>query len=138
MADPRIETLITQYGLWRFQWREDGRWRQVDANQLDAEAAGEHTPSEDEWVVWTGAAHGVTGRAEAPEGRDEPTWWMHYGEMPAVGTVRVWKSDGTLLPVRTIGRVWVCEWYGVGQPVTIEVGDKQFHVRIPYRRHYLS
>jgi hypothetical protein len=137
VAELRIDTLTTQFGRWRLQWREDGRWRQVDANQSAAEEVGEYTSEDGDWSIWTGAADGVTGRAEVPEGRDEPTWWLLYGELPAVGEVRVRSRDGTELPVRTVGRVWACEWHSLKEPVTVQIGDLRRVHEFP-RRFYLG
>ena len=136
MAGLRVVTLTMQFGWWRLQWCEDGRWRQVDTNQMEAEATGQLTPSEDDWSVWNGD-DSVFGRAEVPEGRDDPSWWLLYGELPLVGAVRVWSRDGTLLPVRVIGRVWACEWQSLKQPVTVEIGNRRV-VHEFMRRRYLG
>jgi len=136
LADLRVETLVLRLG-WRLQWREDGRWRCVNAGQLDAEASGELTPDEHDWRIWTGQAGAYLGGAELSEGGGEPTWWLLYGEMPRVGDVRIHRPDGTLIPVRTLGRVWACEWHGVRQAVTVEIGDSSHVYDFPVR-HYLT
>lgn len=125
-----IETLIMPFPCWRFQWRDDGRWRHVDAGQMEAEAAGEHSSGEEEWAVWTGYT-GCEGRAEAPEGRAEPTWWLLYGERPVKGEVRVRLLDGTELPIRTIGLVWACAWRSLKQPVLVEIAGRAVTVEFP-------
>lgn len=108
----------------------------VGTHQLNAEADGEFAPDEDDWATWTGEPY-MLGAAEVPEGRDELTWWLRYGELPADGTARVWTPDGRTLPVRTVGRLWMCEWQGLNHPVTVQVGTVVLTLRFP-PRHYLT
>jgi hypothetical protein len=103
---------------------------------MEAEAAGEFTSGEDEWLLWTGAPD-VIGMASLPGSPDEPSWWLLYGELPVVGAVRVLAEDGNELPVRVVGKVWACEWRSPRQPVTVEIGARRF-VREFMPRRYLG
>jgi hypothetical protein len=132
--DGDVQVLVLPYSGVCVQWRADGKGRVVDPQQLAAENAGTHVAAEDEWTQWI-HRDGWYGRAEAPDGGDEPTWWLYYGALPATGGVRAFAPGGVELPVMTLGRIWACEWRSRKKTIMLEISNKLHEARFP-GRHY--
>lgn len=127
MTRAEIETLRLPLSDLRFQRRPDGRWRCVTPAQYDDEEAGLFTPDPDDWVPAERPV-GTGGRAQWPPGyRDEPSWWVLYGDTRA-GEVNVTLADGQTPPILIFGPVWICEWVSTWQAAHVTVGDEAYRV----------
>jgi hypothetical protein len=107
------------------QWRSDGFWRELGANQHRDEIDGVFVPGDDEWVAWSGHTQ---PQARGGGGDGPATWRLVYGELPRDVDVTpgVVLEDGTRPPVHVLGRVWAGEWHAVAQPVTVRVAGQEF------------
>jgi hypothetical protein len=95
------------------QWRAaDSRWRQLTSRE-DADDIA--------WQPWTGD-RSVIVQADG-DVWNRPSWLVASGELPESGRVEVLMTDDTRVAVVTVGKVWVCEWVGQGEPVTVQYGD---------------
>ena len=118
---------------WWLQWRSDDRWRDLPDVQYRDERAGVHVPVEDEWAPWTGHPQ---PQVRAGERDGTPAWSLLHGELPTLGDVTVVLADGTRPAVRTVGKVWGCEWHGLPQPATVHHGGVRIDLPVarPQRR----
>jgi hypothetical protein len=95
------------------QWRaEDGAWRSLASREDEADV---------EFQPWTGAA-GVLIQADGDVWH-RPSWLVAWSELPESGRVEVLRTDGQVLELTVIGRVWACEWIGQGEPITVQYDD---------------
>ncbi|MCU7729110.1 hypothetical protein ODJ79_35810 [Actinoplanes sp. KI2] len=113
------------------QWRSDGCWRELNDAQHRAELDGSHLPAAEEWVRWSGLS-----RPQARGGGWDggPAWWLVHGELPGRATPSVVLADGSRPPVRSLGRVWACEWFSPAQAATVRVAGEQF--TLPFAEPY--
>jgi hypothetical protein len=106
---------------WVFQWRDDGWWRELSASQHDDELAGRFSPSDDDWVQWTGTLYRQSRRHSAVL---TTGWCLVYDELPRGCSARVVLVDGTEPPIVVLGGLWMSEWVGGGLPATVTVGTE--------------
>jgi hypothetical protein len=112
--DEYIEEVILSLSGLTIQWRpSDNRYR----TSLERETAAE-------WTEWTGRAESVSVRVDG-DIWSRPSWCVLVGEVPAGRLNRnpvVRAAGGSQIGVTRLGHLWIAEWTGSGQPVTIEFG----------------
>ncbi len=92
----------------KLQWRASDRaWRVWSAGR----------PGDGRWQRYTGSVE-LHIRADGEVWR-RPSWLVGWGELPPGGDVEVLRTDDTAVEVQVVGRAWICEWVGHGEPVTV-------------------
>jgi hypothetical protein len=126
-----VETLVLPVSRLVFLWRTDGYYRILGEDYLFDAQLGIDADCEEEWIRWTGTVY-REGRGQGVW--SEPGWWSTYGELPPGATVTVTLASGHEPQVRTIGRIWACEWVSMAQDSHMTVGDERYS--LPFRKPY--
>lgn len=110
------------------QWRQaDRRYRVLPAREAEDDIG---------WHKHTGSPN-LEIRVDGDVWRN-PSWVVAWGEAPPNAAVEVLRADGTPVAVTVLGAVWIAEWVGHGEPVTVRYGDAfPWTLRIP-RPDYLT
>ncbi|GAA4975592.1 hypothetical protein [Kineococcus glutinatus] len=137
--DPQeVQTLVLPASGWLLQWRSDACWREVQAEQYQAELDGMHQPMEEyEWVPWSGTYH--PGGRGGGRWDGTATWWLLRGELPDGAWPEVVLADGQHPPILHVGKVWACEWVSPAQPATLRLGAEEHIAPFAeplHRRHH--
>lgn len=110
---PAVEEAMLPLSGRILQWRaEDGAWRSLASREDETDV---------EFQPWT-ADTGVLIQADGDVWR-RASWLVAWGELPQSGQVEVLRTDGQVLELTVIGRVWACEWIGQGEPITVQYDD---------------